>query len=368
MVGWVVGGAGWAVSWPEAGWLAGRQAGWACTLLAAGSLSQADIPQVRFHLLASRAPRRSHLPLPPLPSHCYPSALLSVPLPCRAVGAFSWFPVHGTSMNNTNTLISGDNKGAAAQFMERWAAAQAAGAAGAAQEEAAAQQQQSEQQQHSEQQRQQQQRQQRGSSGRGAGVAAGGLVAAFCQANVGDTSPNTQGAFCADSGQPCDAVHSTCGGRVQQCIGRGPGWPDNFASTRIIGQAQADKAQELLLGGGESPPAKHSQQAPSVLSWRLSPARDGSHAARLFLSNARPADSAHVLPVLPAGLEELDGPIDFRHAFLDMRGIRVAASNFTQAGTTCKPAMGFAFAAGTTDGEPASQPANQRGKQQWLWH
>lgn len=34
------------------------------------------------------------------------------------VGSFSWFPVHGTSMNRTNQLISGDNKGAAARFME----------------------------------------------------------------------------------------------------------------------------------------------------------------------------------------------------------------------------------------------------------
>jgi neutral ceramidase len=47
----------------------------------------------------------------------------------------------------------------------------------------------------------------------------------------------------------------------------------------------------------------------------------------------------------------LRGPIDFRHAFLDMRSISVAATNFTRSGTTCKPAMGFAFAAGTTDGE-----------------
>ncbi|KDD77134.1 neutral/alkaline non-lysosomal ceramidase, partial [Helicosporidium sp. ATCC 50920] len=35
------------------------------------------------------------------------------------VGAFSWFPVHGTSVNNTNTLVNGDNKGLASQLMER---------------------------------------------------------------------------------------------------------------------------------------------------------------------------------------------------------------------------------------------------------
>lgn len=116
-------------------------------------------------------------------------------------GAFSWFPVHGTSMNNTNELVNGDNKGAASQFMERWASSKY----------------------HNED-----------------------FVAAFCQANVGDTSPNTKGPFCLDTGEPCDAVHSTCGGRVQQCVGRGPGWPDHFESTRIIAKKQAEKAEDLV--------------------------------------------------------------------------------------------------------------------------
>lgn len=41
--------------------------------------------------------------------------------------------------------------------------------------------------------------------------------------------------------------------------------------------------------------------------------------------------------------------------FLDMRGLQVGASQFTgnRSGSTCKPAMGFAFAAGTTDGPGA---------------
>jgi hypothetical protein len=82
-------------------------------------------------------------------------------------------------------------------------------------------------------------------AGQGAEAVARGFVAAFCQANVGDTSPNTLGPVCLDTGEPCDAVHSTCGGRVQQCIGRGPGWPDHFESTRLIGAKQADKAQQL---------------------------------------------------------------------------------------------------------------------------
>lgn len=36
------------------------------------------------------------------------------------VGSFNWFATHGTSMSRTNALISGDNKGAAARFMEDW--------------------------------------------------------------------------------------------------------------------------------------------------------------------------------------------------------------------------------------------------------
>lgn len=36
------------------------------------------------------------------------------------IGSFNWFATHGTSMSRTNSLISGDNKGAAARFMEDW--------------------------------------------------------------------------------------------------------------------------------------------------------------------------------------------------------------------------------------------------------
>lgn len=48
------------------------------------------------------------------------------------------------------------------------------------------------------------------------------FVAAFCQSNVGDTSPNTQGAFCLDSGLRCDFNHSTCNDKNELCVGRGP--------------------------------------------------------------------------------------------------------------------------------------------------
>jgi len=36
------------------------------------------------------------------------------------IGSFNWFATHGTSMSRTNSLVSGDNKGAAARFLEDW--------------------------------------------------------------------------------------------------------------------------------------------------------------------------------------------------------------------------------------------------------
>ena len=50
------------------------------------------------------------------------------------------------------------------------------------------------------------------------------FVSAFCQTNVGDVSPNVLGAFCIDTGLPCDFNHSTCNGKNELCYGRGPGY------------------------------------------------------------------------------------------------------------------------------------------------
>lgn len=49
------------------------------------------------------------------------------------------------------------------------------------------------------------------------------FVSAFCQSNCGDVSPNVLGAFCIDTGLPCDFNHSTCDGKNELCYGRGPG-------------------------------------------------------------------------------------------------------------------------------------------------
>lgn len=53
--------------------------------------------------------------------------------------------------------------------------------------------------------------------------------------------------FCCalPAGEPCAPEHSTCDGRNELCVGRGPGWPDHFASNEIIGRRQFDKALEL---------------------------------------------------------------------------------------------------------------------------
>ena len=37
----------------------------------------------------------------------------------KPIGILNWFAVHPTSMNKTNRLISGDNKGAASLMMEK---------------------------------------------------------------------------------------------------------------------------------------------------------------------------------------------------------------------------------------------------------
>ena len=88
------------------------------------------------------------------------------------LGMIDWFAVHCTSMNNTNVLISGDNKGYASYLMEE------------------------------------------DMSPPGTLPGTAKFVAAFAQSNEGDVSPNTKGPHCLDTGKPCDLVHSTCDGKV----------------------------------------------------------------------------------------------------------------------------------------------------------
>jgi len=75
----------------------------------------------------------------------------------------------------------------------------------------------------------------------------GKFVGAFASANLGDISPNTLGAFCADTGEPCDGKTSTCNGRNELCQARGPG-RDMQESCEIIGHKQFVKGQQLYTG------------------------------------------------------------------------------------------------------------------------
>jgi neutral ceramidase len=67
------------------------------------------------------------------------------------------------------------------------------------------------------------------------------------------TSPSL-GAFCESpgqpyDGQPCQANSSTCGGTVEDCHGRGPGFTLDaygFHSNAMIAQIQVDAAKKLM--------------------------------------------------------------------------------------------------------------------------
>ena len=170
------------------------------------------------------------------------------------IGVINWFAVHGTSMNNTNTLISGDNKGYASYLLEKEV------------------------------------------NGGDSVPGKGPIVAAFGSTNLGDVSPNTAGPICIDTGLPCDGETSSCNGKCENCIASGPG-EDMFESTEIIGRKQYEHASRLL-------------------------------------------DEA---------IEEISGPVDFRHSFVDMPNLNVTLSDGS-AVTLCSASMGYSFAAGTTDG------------------
>ncbi|PUU83950.1 Neutral/alkaline nonlysosomal ceramidase [Tuber borchii] len=130
----------------------------------------------------------------------------------------------------------------------------------------------------------------------------GSFVAGFSQANVGDTSPNTEGPVCQDTGLPCKYNDSTCGGRTQQCIGRGPAFRISDAeSCRIIGEKQYLGAKAIY----------HSTDKALV-------AGDG-------------------------------GVVRSFHTFVDFSNYTFQLPNGTTK-RTCKAALGFSFAAGTTDG------------------
>ncbi|KAB8219529.1 Neutral/alkaline nonlysosomal ceramidase [Aspergillus novoparasiticus] len=122
----------------------------------------------------------------------------------KTTGVLSFFSVHGTSLYNNNTLVTGDNKGVAAYLFERGATNDAR--------------------------------------------FADSFVAGFSQSSVGDMSPNVLGPFCEDTGLPCDFKTSTCNGRTEFCQARGPYFNegDNGAKSAFeIGRRQYNAAFQL---------------------------------------------------------------------------------------------------------------------------
>lgn len=184
----------------------------------------------------------------------------------KTAAVLTWFPVHGTSMYNNNTLVTGDNKGVAAYLFER--------------------------------------------SVDGDARFADNVVIGFSQASVGDTSPNILGAWCEDgSGKRCKYSDSTCGGRNEPCHGRGPFFrvKDNGAKSCFeIGKRQYTAAKTLY---------EQMDSAPITIT--------GGSDVRSF------------------------------HVYQDMNGYNFTSPFNGSILQTCPAALGYSFAAGTSDGPGA---------------
>ncbi|XP_073404334.1 neutral ceramidase isoform X2 [Dendrobates tinctorius] len=125
----------------------------------------------------------------------------------------------------------------------------------------------------------------------------GSFVAAFASSNLGDVTPNTKGPHCINTGLSCENPTSTCPeGGVTACIATGPG-ENEFESTRIIGEQIFEKAVELYN----------------------------------------------------SSTKEMLDTVNSAHQWVDMSNVTVKL-NETHSATTCKPALGYSFAAGTIDG------------------
>ncbi|KAL2002081.1 hypothetical protein VTN02DRAFT_679 [Thermoascus thermophilus] len=183
----------------------------------------------------------------------------------KTTAILTFFPVHGTSMYENNTLITGDNKGVAEWLFER--------------------------------------------SVRNDTRFVDDFVAGFSQSNVGDTSPNTLGTWCEDSGLPCRFEDSTCGGRTELCRGRGPFFREKDEGAKScfeIGRRQYAAAKELYN-------------------------RMDSNSTRILGSSA----------------------VASFHVYQNLSGYTFQSPFNSSMLTTCSAALGFSFAAGTTDGPGA---------------
>lgn len=136
----------------------------------------------------------------------------------------------------------------------------------------------------------------------------GNIVCAFASTNLGDVSPNTAGPRCEFSRAVCDQESLLCTGHDERCYAAGPG-QDMFESTRII-------ATKLFEGG-----MRALQQPGEDLT-------------------AGPVRMLHQFVAMPEQEAYAYDPItDTFNTSARVHG--------------CLPAMGYSFAAGTTDGPGA---------------
>ncbi|KAL6806639.1 Neutral/alkaline nonlysosomal ceramidase [Trichoderma sp. SZMC 28013] len=136
-------------------------------------------------------------------------------------------------------------------------------------------------------------------------TAADGFVAGFSQANVGDTTPNVLGAWCDDgSGQQCSLENSTCAdGKSQSCHGRGP----EFQALDLGAKSCYEMGRRQFAG------------------------------AQTIYDNLKSSTTA-----------VSGSTVKSFHFFQDMRYFNFTLPDGTKA-QTCPAALGFSFAAGTSD-------------------
>jgi len=135
------------------------------------------------------------------------------------------------------------------------------------------------------------------------------FVAGFSQANVGDTTPNVLGAYCESgpqAGEMCDFKTSLCGDKNEPCHGRGP----------YFGRNDAGTASNYEIG---------------IRQFNIT---------KTLLGNA-----SAFTPIQGKVVRSL-------HQFVDLSNYEFPLSNGTVV-RTCPAALGYSFAAGTSDGPGA---------------
>ncbi|XP_049620627.1 neutral ceramidase-like [Suncus etruscus] len=125
----------------------------------------------------------------------------------------------------------------------------------------------------------------------------GPYVAAFASSNLGDVSPNILGPHCINTEETCDNANSSCPiGGPNMCMAMGPG-ENMLDSTQIIGRILYQRVKELSASASQ----------------------------------------------------ELTGHLASAHQWVNMTNITIWV-NTSHSIKTCKPALGYSFAAGTIDG------------------